>query len=403
MKNSGRGGGILAELGVTPVINGGGPNTMHSGSRPLPEVVEAMEAMAPVFVQMDEWLIAAGREIAQLIGAPAATVTSGASGGLVVQTAAAISRGDPKLIAQLPLTDGLPNELIIQKTQRFGYDHLYLVAGARFVEVGDQNGCTPEQVEAAITDNTAAIIDLESGPRKPGDVPLTTLVEIAHRHGLPVLCDGASKLPPRANLTRFLDEGADLVSFSGGKGVRGPQSTGILLGLPEWIEYARLCNAPNATVARGLKVSKEEIAGLVAAVRTFVAVDETAESAANTLGRCRRSSMKWATCRASIRPCGTMRLTTYRMQCLGSTIRGRPGQPRDRPAYACRRPAGLHAPRGPGRPRGLGRPVEYPGRRTRTCSAKTAGNAHTRRKREVTVRFERRRIAYRLRSTRSRV
>lgn len=282
MNNSGRGEGILAELGVTPVINAGGPNTMHSGSRPLPEVVSAMEAMAPVFVQMDEFLIAAGREIAGLIGAPAATVTSGASGGLVVQTAAAISRGDPELIERLPLTDGLPNELIIQKTQRFGYDHLYLVAGARFVEVGDEYGCTPDQVEAAITDKTAAIIDLESGPRKPDDVPLATLVDIAHRHGLPVLCDGASKLPPRANLTRYLDEGADLVSFSGGKGVRGPQSTGILLGVPEWIEYARLCNAPNATVARALKVSKEEIAGLVAAVRTFVAVDEEAESAAYT-------------------------------------------------------------------------------------------------------------------------
>ena len=281
-KNAGRGGGILAELGVTPVINAGGPNTMHSGSRPLPEVVSAMEAMAPVFVQMDEFLVAAGREIAGLIGAPAATITSGASGGLVVQTAAAISRGDPELVTRLPLTDGLPNELIIQKTQRFGYDHLYLVAGARFVEVGDENGCAPEQVEAAITDKTAAIIDLESGPRSPEDVPLTALVEIAHRHGLPVLCDGASKLPPRANLTRYLDEGADLVSFSGGKGVRGPQSTGILLGRPEWIEYARLCNAPNPTVARGLKVSKEEIAGLVAAVRTFVAVDEEAESAAYT-------------------------------------------------------------------------------------------------------------------------
>ncbi len=279
MNNSGGGGGILAEMGVTPVINAGGPNTMHSGSRPLPEVVSAMEAMAPVFVQMDEFLIAAGREIAGLIGAPAATITSGASGGLVVQTAAAISRGDPELVERLPLTDGLPNELIIQKTQRFGYDRLYLVAGARFVEVGDESGCTADQVEAAITDKTAAIIDLESGPRKPDDVPLTELVEIAHRNGLPVLCDGASKLPPRANLTRYLNEGADLVSFSGGKGVRGPQSTGILLGRPEWIEYARLCNAPNATVARGLKVSKEEIAGLVAAVRTFVAVDEEAESA----------------------------------------------------------------------------------------------------------------------------
>ncbi len=272
--------GMLDGLGVTPVINAGGPNTMHSGSRPLPEVIDAMEAMAPVFVQMDEWLMAAGEEIARLTGAPAATVTSGASGGLVVQTAAAITKGDPELIDGLPLNAGLPNELIIQKSQRFSYDHLYLVPGAHFVEVGEEDGCTPEMVEDAITGRTAAIIDLESGPRNPDDVPLTTLVEVAHRHDLPVLCDAASKLPPRANLTRFLDEGADLVSFSGGKGVRGPQSTGMLLGKPEWVEYARLCNAPNPTVARALKVSKEEIAGLVAAVRTFVSVDEAAESAA---------------------------------------------------------------------------------------------------------------------------
>ena len=139
---------------MTPVINAGGPNTKHSGSRPLPEVIDAMEAMAPIFVQMDEWLIAAGQEIARLVGAPAATITSGASGGLVVQAAAAISRGDPEVIERLPITDGAPNELIIQKNQRFPYDRLYLAPGARFVEVGDENGCTADEVEAAITDRT---------------------------------------------------------------------------------------------------------------------------------------------------------------------------------------------------------------------------------------------------------
>jgi L-seryl-tRNA(Ser) seleniumtransferase len=104
-------------------------------------------------------------------------------------------------------------------------------------------------------------------------------VEIAHRHGLPVLCDGASMLPPRANLTKYYGQGADLVSFSGGKAIRGPQSTGILLGKKEWVEYARLNNAPNATVARAQKVSKEEVAELLAALKAFLATDEAAETA----------------------------------------------------------------------------------------------------------------------------
>lgn len=269
---------IIESLGVRSIINAGGPNTKHSGSRPRQEALDAMQAMSEVFVNLDELLIAAGEEIASLVGAEAATVTSGASGGLVVQAAAAVTKGDPELIRRLPDTEGIPNELIIQKSHRFVYDHLYLTPGTRFVEVGDETGCTPEQVEAVISSNTVGIIHLESPFKNRGTVPLPQLAEIAHSHGLPVLADAASMLPPRDNLRKFTSQGADLVSFSGGKAVRGPQSTGFLIGKPEWIEHARLVNAPNATMARSQKVSKEEIVGLIAALRVFVEQDESAET-----------------------------------------------------------------------------------------------------------------------------
>ena len=270
---------IVDRLGVRPIINAGGPNTKHSGSRPRQEAMDAMQAMSEVFVNIDELLIAAGEEVASLVGAEAATITSGASGGLVIQAAAAVSKGDAEIIGRLPDTEGIPNELVIQKAQRFIYDHLYLTPGARFVEVGDESGCSQEQLEAAISERTAGVIHLESPFKNRGTVPMWQAAEIAHSHGLPLLADAASMLPPRANLRKFTSEGADLVSFSGGKAVRGPQSTGFLIGKKEWVEYARLVNAPNATIARAQKVSKEEIAGLLAALRVFIDEDEAAETA----------------------------------------------------------------------------------------------------------------------------
>ena len=269
---------IAEELGLVPIINAGGPNTKHSGSRPRQETLAAMREVSSSFVQMEEMLIAAGEEIGRLVGVEAATVTSGASGGLVVQAAAAIARDDPELIARLPMADDIPNELIIQRRQRFVYDHLYLGAGARLVEVGNSEGCDLDELIGAISEKTAGVIHLESPFKNRGAVPLPDLVEAAHERGIPVLCDAASMLPPRANLTKFVNQGADLVSFSGGKGIRGPQSTGILLGNATWVEYARLNNAPYATAARGQKVSREEIAGILAALRTFVDEDEEAET-----------------------------------------------------------------------------------------------------------------------------
>ena len=270
---------ILDSLGVEPIINAGGPVTRFSGTRPRPEAMQAMVAMAEPFVELNELIIAAGKRIADMIGVPAATITSGASGGLVLQTAAAMARDDDAIIERLPMVDyNVPDELIIQRNHRFGYDHLYLTPGARFVEVGNKDGCTPDEVIGAITDKTAAIIHLESPYSNQNVLSIETLVHIAHSHGLPLMCDAASRLPPRENLTKFVEAGADLVSFSGGKGIRGPQATGILLGSEEWVEYARLNNAPRATVARAQKVSKEAIAGLLAALEAFINTDEEEEN-----------------------------------------------------------------------------------------------------------------------------
>ena len=279
MNNYTDGSAILKSLGVEPVINAGGPVTRFSGTRPRPEAVQAMEAMSEPFVELNELIIAAGKRIAELVGVPAATITSGASGGLVLQTAAAMAKDNDDVIERLPIVDdGVPDELIIQRNHRFGYDHLYLTPGAKFVEVGDRNGCTSDEVANAINENTAAIIHLESPYSNTNVLPIETLVDIAHSNDLPLLCDAASRLPPRSNLTKFVEAGADLVSFSGGKGIRGPQASGILLGSEEWVEYARLNNAPRATVARAQKVSKETVVGLLAALEAFLETDEESEN-----------------------------------------------------------------------------------------------------------------------------
>lgn len=269
---------VFQRMGLTPVINAGGTNTKHSGSRMRPEVIQAIEESSSVFLNIDELLMRAGEMIAQTIGVEAAFVTSGAAGGLVLQSAAVLTGTDVARIQSLPITDWFPNELIIQRQHRFHYDHAYLMTGAQFVEVGKGRHCYPEEVEAAITSDTAGIIHLVSPFTGSGDIPLPVLAEIAHRHDLPVICDAASMLPPRENLTRYLDEGADIVSFSGGKGIRGPQSTGILIGRADLIEAARLNAAPNQAIGRPMKVSKEEIVGLVAAIETFVSEDQDAET-----------------------------------------------------------------------------------------------------------------------------
>ena len=269
---------VYQKLGITPVIHGAGTTTRYGGSLMRPETLEAMREAAQAYVNIDELNQAAGETIARLLGAEAALVTAGAASGLVLQAAACMAGDDLSRIARLPDTSGMRNELIIQRAHRFQYDQMFRVAGGAFVEIGLGRTTSPLDLEDAMNEKTAAVIYLYSPfTSPPGTLPFTTICEIAHRHNVPVIVDAASMLPPRENLFKHLRLGADLVNFSGGKGIRGPQSTGILAGRKDLIRAASLNGSPNNGVGRPSKTSKEEIVGLLTALECFLADDEAAE------------------------------------------------------------------------------------------------------------------------------
>ena len=269
---------IYRNLGVTPAIVASGTTTMYGGSKLRPEVADSMVQASRTMVNLDHLNVAAGRVITDLTGAEAGLVTSGAAGGLVLQAAAVMAGKDPALMGQLPNADGLKNEIVMHKSHRFPYDQCYTSTGAKIVEIGDGRRCQPWELEAAINDNTAAVAYLFSGFLTRRAIPLEQVVEIAHACGVPVVVDAASYLPPRANLRRFIEEGADMVQFSGGKAVRGPQGTGILAGRADLIEAAYANASPHQFIGRGMKVAKEEIVGLLEALRIFASEDEDAET-----------------------------------------------------------------------------------------------------------------------------
>jgi len=269
---------IYRRLGVRPVIHGSGTTTRYGGSRLRPEVFETMREASQTLVNIDELNAAAGAAIARMLCAEAAFVSAGASSGLILQAAACIAGDDPAKITRLPDSRGMRNEIVIQRAHRFAYDQAYRVAGGVLVEIGLARRTQPFELEAAITERTAAIAYLISPfTSPPGILSLEQVLAIARRRNVPVIVDAASMLPPRENLTKFIRLGADLVSFSGGKGIRGPQSTGILAGRRDLIRAVTLNASPNQALARAAKTSKEEICGLVTALALFMAEDEAAE------------------------------------------------------------------------------------------------------------------------------
>ena len=271
---------IYQRLEISPIINAAGSITRLGGSRTRPETLELMSQAARVMVNIDDLNRAAGREVARLTGAEAGFVCSGAAGGLLLQAAACIAGNDPVKMRQLPDTEGLKNEIVIHTMHRFPYDQAYRAAGAKMVEFGDYLYAHPWQLEGAINERTAAVAYLCSPFSSNKVMPLDQVCEIAHAHDLPVIVDAASMLPPRENLYRFLRAGADMVVYSGGKGVRGPQGSGILVGRADLIEAATLQASPAQFLGRGMKVAKEEVIGLVASLAAFVEEDEAAEMAA---------------------------------------------------------------------------------------------------------------------------
>jgi L-seryl-tRNA(Ser) seleniumtransferase len=262
------------KLGVTPFINAAGTYTTLSAST-MPDEVQAAIALASKQpVNLNELLDASGAYLAKSLRCEAALVTSGAAGALSVGTAACVTLGNEQEMVAIP-TDmaGLKNEVVVQKAHRYEYDHALRNCGIRFVEVE-----TLDDYERAFTDQTvmAHFFNAAEG----GQISREDWIRVAHQHGVPCFNDAAADVPPISNLWNYTQMGFDLVTFSGGKGLRGPQCTGLLLGRKDLIEAAKKNNSPNSnTVGRGQKVAKEEIVGLVAAVDWFLKQDDAAMEA----------------------------------------------------------------------------------------------------------------------------
>jgi len=259
------------KLGVAPFINAAGTYTVLSGST-MPEQVQAAIALASLQpVNILELRDAAGEYLAKRLKCEAALVTSGAAAALTVGTAACVTLGHKDAILNIP-TDmsGLKNEVIVQKAHRYDYDHAIRNCGTRYVEVE-----TLEDYQLAFNNKT--VMTLFFNAAEGGKISREDWIRVAHTHAIPCFNDAAADLPPISNLWNYTQMGFDLVTFSGGKGLRGPQCTGLLLGRKDLIEAAKLNNSPHSdTIGRGLKVAKEEIVGLLAAVDWFLSQEDAA-------------------------------------------------------------------------------------------------------------------------------
>jgi D-glucosaminate-6-phosphate ammonia-lyase len=296
---------IYRRHGLRTVINAKGPATRLSGGIMRPEVVAAMAEAAGHCVDMAELEAHASQVIADVTGAEAGYIASGAAACLLLATAACVTGLDPGKMARLPDTTGMRNEIIIVRSQRNLYDHAVRAAGIRFVEVGLPDryaGAGLRDAEAweiadAIGERTAGVFHVADRFARP---PLSEVVAVAHAAGVPVIVDAAAQLPPQNNLRRFIHEGADLVAFSGGKAINGPQATGILCGRrdlvmaaalqhldfdvlwdqwsppPALIDKARLKGVPQHGIGRTCKVGKEQIIGLLTALELFLAEGDAA-------------------------------------------------------------------------------------------------------------------------------
>lgn len=257
-------------LGVRPLVTCRGHTTIYGGSLMPQEVVRAMAEANDVFVDMRELNEAAGRRIAEIMKTESALVSAGSFSAMVLGAAACLTGKDPAKIEALPHPTWARRECVILKSHRILYDRAYRAAGMTIVEVE-----TKDQLVNALGEKTAMIGVLASVERSKGKgvVMPEELVAIGKRAKVPVLIDAASELPPVSSLTRYSTMGADLTVISGGKGLLGPQSSGILAGRKDLIEAAVLNHSPNANIGRGMKVGKEEIIGLIAALNRYVSLD----------------------------------------------------------------------------------------------------------------------------------
>ena len=262
---------IYGRLGIKTLINGQGTYTTLGGSLMPPEVLQAMAEAAGAFVSITELQEKVGARIASLIGVPAAMVTAGAASAITVATAACMVRGQPGAIERLPDAAGLKNEVIIQKAHHCGYEPQIAIAGAKLVWVE-----TRAELERAITPLTAMMFFLNR--YEPlGQIKRDEWIKVGKTYAVPLFNDAAADVPPAGRLSEYFRQGFDLVAFSGGKALRGPQSAGLLVGRADLIAAGQQAISPHMGMGRGMKVGKEEIVGMLVAVERFLELDHAAQ------------------------------------------------------------------------------------------------------------------------------
>jgi uncharacterized pyridoxal phosphate-dependent enzyme len=265
-------GEMYRNIGVRPLINAAGTYTTLTGSVMTEEARRVMAEAASCFVPLVELQQKVGERIAKLIGVPAALVSAGAASSIQLATAACIAGKDPEKIRNLPQTEGMADEVIMVKQHRMGFDHAARTSGAKLVEVD-----SVEELHSAIGPKTAMLFFVHIYEPK-GKLNRGDFLAAGRKAGIPVFNDAAAELPPHDNLWKIVEEGFDLVAFSGGKGLRGPQASGLLVGRKDLIEAAALNNNPHSdTIGRGMKVGKEEIMALLKAVEIYVNRDHEAD------------------------------------------------------------------------------------------------------------------------------
>lgn len=265
-------------LSVTEKINAATYYTALGGSLVHPEVLAAMSEASKSFVSMHDLQLKAGKRIAKLTRNEGAYITCGAAAGITLSILAFRTHGDLKRIQEIIENRAPESEVIMHVGHRMPYDPAIRLAGSSIVSIGDAVQTFDWQLESAISPKTTAIMYVAGIPFAESALSLETVISIAHSHNVPVLVDAAAQLPPVSNLWHFTEAlGADLVVFSGGKTLRGPQSSGLILGKEKWIESVRANGAPFQRLARALKVGKEEIAGLTTAVEMYLVADHDSE------------------------------------------------------------------------------------------------------------------------------
>ena len=258
------------ELNITPFINAAGAYSVFGGARMREETINAMRYAATRKVKINTLHDAVGEKIAKLTGAQAAMVTSGATASIVLGTAACMTGADEKKMQQLPNTTNIKDEIIIQKKHRYTYDKALTVAGGKLIEVESET-----DIHQVINKKTAMMFFLKPPIQVDNIISAKRYLEIANQMKIPCFCDAATTTPPASNVIAGVKENFDLICYSGGKGLRGPYSAGLLLGKANLISYARKHSAPNdLSIGRGMKVSTEEYLGMLIALETGLTISE---------------------------------------------------------------------------------------------------------------------------------